>query len=276
MSDLEHYCQKWSLEYLEKIAETHSSFVYKVRMQDGRLAVLKILNEQGREYECRGADMLRWYDGQGAVRLYESDAGASLMWYAGSGEIGNYSLKKCHPSETLAGRDERVTHVICYIVKELHKKRKSKPPELVDLKTHFQDLYVEREISDDPLIHQAAEMADYLLETTEQNIPLHGDIHHHNIVRGQRKCLAIDPQGLFGDPCYDFANLYGNPHGFEKESLCTDRVNMIADIVSERMGYDRQRLLQFGFVHNVIASIWKGGHNQEHKYAVAKVIKEQL
>lgn len=269
MSDLAYYCQKWSLDSLEQIAATHSSYVYKVCMSDGSFAVLKILNEKGQEFEAGGAGLLEWYGGKGAARLYAYDEKAVLLEYVDGGEVAEL---------VLLDEDEQSTRVICTVVKQLHQKREGTWPKLIPLKTWFQDLYVREEQSDDVLVAEAVEMADHLFETTVYEIPLHGDIHHHNIMKSERGWLAIDPQALLGDPCYDAANLYGNPEGFEEECLSEKRIHMIADIASEVLGYDRTRLLQFGFVHNVISTVWSGGagKNEEQRRAVACLIKKHF
>ncbi len=108
---LTEYYQKWSLQPVECIAETHSSIIHKVKMQDGGLAVLKVLNEEGRIYEGRGASVLEYYNGCGAVEVYKFDDGASLLEYADGQEL---------TSLVVNGRDEQATHIICDVVAQLH------------------------------------------------------------------------------------------------------------------------------------------------------------
>lgn len=55
-------------------------------------------------------------------------------------------------------------------------------------------------------------LLDKLLAGTARTVPLHGDLHHYNILRrGQDKFVAIDPKGLIGDPAYEVIAFLRNP-----------------------------------------------------------------
>ena len=40
---------------------------------------------------------------------------------------------------------------------------------------------------------------------------MHGDFHHHNLLRSQRGWLAIDPKPMLGEPEYDVPPFLWNP-----------------------------------------------------------------
>jgi streptomycin 6-kinase len=40
---------------------------------------------------------------------------------------------------------------------------------------------------------------------------VHGDFHHHNLLRSERGWLAIDPKPMLGEPEYDVASFLWNP-----------------------------------------------------------------
>ena len=40
---------------------------------------------------------------------------------------------------------------------------------------------------------------------------VHGDLHHHNVLRSKRGWLAIDPKPMLGEPEYDVASFLWNP-----------------------------------------------------------------
>lgn len=50
-----------------------------------------------------------------------------------------------------------------------------------------------------------------LIETTDQNTPLHGDLHHENILRHGDGWMCIDAKGLIGDPANEGAAFVCNP-----------------------------------------------------------------
>lgn len=54
-------------------------------------------------------------------------------------------------------------------------------------------------------------LARRLLETQTDRVPLHGDLHHENILLSAHGWLAIDPKGLWGDPAMEAAAFLRNP-----------------------------------------------------------------
>lgn len=92
-------------------------------------------------------------------------------------------------------------------------------------------------------------MANLLLSSPHDEVVLHGDLHHGNILDfGTRGWLAIDPKGLVGERGFDYANIFTNPDLAEptrpvaiEPEIFTQRVN----IVSEIARIERQRLLMW-------------------------------
>lgn len=263
---MNEYLKRWHLSDPKKIISTHTSDVYKVKQASGAPAVLKYLNEIGRKDEAGGGVLLEWYGGKGAVNLIHADEGAHLLEYANGEELAEW---------VKGGKDKESTEIICAVVRQLHSSReKVAPKTLVPLKIWFRELFEAAETSDDETIILAAETAQTLLETTEHAIPLHGDLHHHNMMNSGRGWLAIDPKGLSGDRCYDLANFYGNPLGMHELWLDPKRVNRLTHTFVKNLGYSRERIIKFAFVHNVISSLWSGG--TEIAKDVARLVYSQL
>ncbi|MEO7220855.1 MAG: aminoglycoside phosphotransferase family protein, partial [Devosia sp.] len=94
------------------------------------------------------------------------------------------------------------------------------------------------------------------LASTGEVVPLHGDLHHDNIVGGASHWRAIDPKGLLGDPHYEVANVFRNPHGADELALRAGRINRLADTFGDRLGWDAHRVLRWAAVHSAISAIW--------------------
>lgn len=256
----------WQLSSPELIASTHTSDVYKVKQADGSIAILKALNDTGKRDEAGGAALLQYYDGNGAIHLLRSNADAHLLEFADGLEVS--ALVK-------ESKDQEATEIIADVIKDLHMPRDNQPPEsLIPLRRWFRNLFEKASQTDDQTIKEAARVADDLLKTTTTPIPLHGDLHHHNILKAKRGWLAIDPKGLIGDACYDLGNIYGNPENMPDLWQNPARLRMITNIFVQKLGYPRDRIIKFGFVHNVISTIWDGGL-PEH-LETAKLIYQQL
>jgi 5-methylthioribose kinase len=52
---------------------------------------------------------------------------------------------------------------------------------------------------------------------------VHGDFHHHNILRSARGWLAIDPKPMIAEPAYDVASFLWNPLSQPMRADVTDR-----------------------------------------------------
>lgn len=267
---MNEYLKSWNLSDSEKMMTTHTSDVYKVKQSCGQMAILKHFNKVGRVDEAAGGVLLNWYGGNGAVHLLNADEGSHLLEYASGEELADWVKK---------GKDEEATEIICDVVKQLHGARKQTNPKLlVPLRRWFRELFKAAETSDDETVRCAARIAQDLLETTEHTLPLHGDLHHHNIMKSERGWLAIDPKGLIGDPCYELANIYGNPLGMAELWLDPGRVKMLTDTFVQKLGYSRERIIKFGFVHNVVSTVWSGGSEagKEVGKDVARLVYSQL
>ncbi len=263
---MQNLFNQWNLSDSEKIVTTHTSDVYKVYQNNGELAVLKHFNSQGKVDEAEGATLLKYYEGQGAVRVLQNNEDAVLLEYADGGELADIVYD---------GQDKRATDIMCDLVKQLHAERNTPAPtSLVPLERWFRDLFNAAKTSNDPLILKAAKVARELFETTTTNIPLHGDLHHSNVLKSNRGWLAIDPKGLMGDPCYDVSNIFGNPINAGDITTVAQRQSYLADTLSDKLGYPRDRLIKFAFIHSVISTIWSGSTAQDDAERV--IIAKQL
>src|SRR5690606_36059965 len=93
--------------------------------------------------------------------------------------------------------------------------------------------------------------------------PLHGDIHHDNILHGPRGWLAIDPHGLIGDPAYDAANLFYNPLERRDLRTSTDRAQALAGVLAPAVGRPVSVVLAYGFCHACLSSVWYSEDGEE-------------
>ena len=106
---------------------------------------------------------------------------------------------------------------------------------------------------------------------------LHGDLHHDNILLGERGWLAIDPKGLMGDPAFDAANLFYNP--LERDDLCLapERIARMADVFSHSMRQDPRRLLDHAFAYGCLSAAWHcedgNSRDENRELAVASAIR---
>lgn len=219
-----------------------------VRTGDGRAAMLKLIASDD---EKPGVAALRYFAGQGAAALYESDADAELM------------QRLAGPDLTALARadDERATHILCDVLEALHAPRRTPPPEgLHDLSRRFRALERAAARADLSLRAQANlragwETAAALLAAARAPRVLHGDMHHENVLAdGDGGWRAIDPKGVWGDPGYDYANIFLNP--IAASEIAIARVAPRAAIVAARRGADPVDVLAWAEAHAMLSAAW--------------------
>jgi len=153
------------------------------------------------------------------------------------------------------------TIAICTVVASLHRPRADAPPDgLLPLRERFEALFnTDTRIwphTARDLYARASGIARKLFDKPMPSMPLHGDLHHDNIMSSDRGWLAIDPKGLLGDPTYDVANVFLNPFGATELSANPRRINGLADTFSARLGLDRKRVLGFAAAHAGLSACW--------------------
>jgi streptomycin 6-kinase len=247
---LEYYLELWRLTLLQSIENSSDiSSVYVVKTTKNDTAVLKIPKGKGIEGERLGATALKYFGTDGAVKCLKSDKHVQLLDYI-DGDMVRVLVDR--------GKDNQATQIIAGVVKKLHNPRNRKKPQLVSLRDHLKDLYLCSEKNDtDSHYKWAVHLANNLLNTVKFETVLHGDIHHENIMHSSKYgWIAIDPKGLYGDPHYDLANCFNNPIGHEDLIQNPERINIMATIFSDELGYDKKRLIQFACIHMAASSAW--------------------
>ncbi|MHB1111564.1 MAG: aminoglycoside phosphotransferase family protein, partial [Devosia sp.] len=106
---------------------------------------------------------------------------------------------------------------------------------------------------------RAVGVAHKLFDKPAAALPLHGELHHDNIISSSRGWLAIDPKGLLGDPVYEVASSFINP--MDAPKLVTDPrcIVRLADLYEARLGYNRKRMLGYAATHAALSACWDIG-----------------
>ena len=199
-------------------------------MRDGQKAMLKLVVG---EEELEGGVLMAWWDGDGAAQVLANKDGALLMERAtGSGSLSDMAR---------TGRDNEACLILCATAGRLHAPRVGPFPELTPL-THWFHALGPMAAAHGGLLSRCDAASRLLLATPRDVIPLHGDLHHGNVLDfGFRGWLAIDPKCLTGERGFDFANIFCNP-GFA-EAIEPDRFVRRFTVVTEAARLEPKRLL---------------------------------
>ncbi|MFH5249958.1 aminoglycoside phosphotransferase family protein [Burkholderia semiarida] len=196
--------------------------------------------------ERRGNALMAWWNGQGAAQVWQHDGDAIL-------------LERAQPTPTLAalsaaGHDDDTIRIACDVVARLHAHRAPQVPPVVPLHDWFYAL-LSNDVDNDALRGSAAVARQLFAEPSVDEVVLHGDIHHDNILHfGDRGWRAIDPKGLRGERTFDYANLFCNPaHDIAVDPVRFERrVVVVADAAQ----LDSRRLLQWILAWAGLSAVW--------------------
>ncbi len=249
------YMRLWNLAPDGVPIATQSSRLLPAR-REGTAVMLKVVKPSSDERNA--AALLRHFDGHGAVRLYEAQANAVLLERVEGGR----SLERM----AITGGDMQAADILADTVGKLHVVRAGRPPDgLIPLQQRFASLFDREDAV--PILAHCARVARELTDIQRDVAPLHGDLHHCNVLDGgARGWLAIDPKGLIGERTYEIANLLGNPWPHGEIVHNPARMRALAELYSFKLGLDIDRILAFAFAHAGLAASWDFDEGMDPTY----------
>ncbi|MGB8214314.1 MAG: aminoglycoside phosphotransferase family protein [Anaerolineales bacterium] len=232
--------------------ELSVNYVCAATRKDGTPAVLKI-GVPNRELTSE-INTLRLYDGQGACQLLEADAGRGMLL-----------VERLQPGRMLATlpEDDEATEIAADVMKKIHRPAPQQEG-FLSLRGWFDGLKEVRPLfggGTGPFPEKSFSTAEGLIHDLfaeeRPQVLLHGDFHHFNILLSARGWLAIDPKGVAGPAEYEVGPLLINPYNvMPEESQAIRRTERRIRILSERLGFDPQRLRAWAICHSVLSSFW--------------------
>jgi streptomycin 6-kinase len=260
MKEFEPWLQRWNLTLDGEPIITQTSHLLPVQYNN-ILCMLKIALV---EEERIGGEIMAWWHGQGAAKVFLHDTNAILMKRA----IGSRSLVEM----ARKGQDDEASAIICSVISRLHAVPSKPIPEKITLlSTWFRSLKRIAEKRGD-ILKEAWLTAEHLLQKPRDLVVLHGDIHHQNILDfGIDGWLAIDPKGLLGERYFDYANIFCNPDA--ETAIKPGRLEKQARLISAIAGLDYQRLLQWIFAYAGLSAAWhlEDGSNADLALKIAEM-----
>ena len=235
-------------------------------LHDGAPAMLKIA---AHEEEVRGAALMEWWAGDGAARVLAREGEAVLLERL----TGPASLAEMARN----GQDDEATSILCDCAIRLHAPRARRSPDSLTPLPIWHRALFEAADRDDGVFARAAPVARALLAEARDQVVLHGDLHHDNLLDGgPRGWLAIDPKGLIGERGFEYANLFRNPT--VDLALAPGRMQRQAAIVATRSNIEPTRLFQWIFTYAALGAAWslQSSHDPAPGLAIAERAEAEL
>ena len=253
---------KWGLSEVQPVPNLSYNFVaFAKRGSEDVVLKISVLH---RELFSEMA-ALRWFDGTGVCKPLEIDE-----------EKGFILLERLKPGILLAelDDDDERTHIALDVMDSLEsasllasseqmQKQASALHKFIRLTDWFGELKNLRPHFNGgtgPFPKEIFERVEsFLLELfADEDIRLiHGDFHHFNILSSERGWLAIDPKGVIGQAGYEIGPLMINPWGrlMDGDRLKVQTLRRV-DIIHERLGWERERIIQWSLAHAVLSAWW--------------------
>lgn len=268
--------RRWSVTVLPPFENLSFNYVAPAIRADGQALIFKagVPNpELHTEIEA-----LRLYNGRGCAQLLVADADQGVLL-----------LERLDPGAMLAtlNDDEQATSIAARVMRQLWR---PPPPEhsfptvgkwaagLGRLRARFDGGTGPLPVA---LVERAEALFAELLSSMAEPVVLHGDLHHFNILSAERQpWLAIDPKGVVGEPAYEVGALLRNPWPYLLDMPQPGRIlARRVDQLAEELGFDRERLVGWGFAQAVLSACWSledGSDDWEYAINCARLLAASL
>jgi streptomycin 6-kinase len=251
-----HCAAEWELTPGKPFEDSHVSLAVPVTTPDGEEAVLKV-DFPDVETECADAALQVW-DGDGAVRLFESDH-----------ERRSLLIERCRPGTPLTSSSaDEALDVMTDVLPRLWR------PVTAPFRTLAEEcrrwatsVAHHARAGDSPLPAAHLDLALRLLSdlpaTQGEQVLVHQDLHGGNVLRAERQpWLAIDPKPLTGEREFALSPVVRSFElGHSREALQHRLDRLTADL-----GVDRHRTVCWTFAHTVSWNVTGG--RPEHLAAI--------
>ena len=220
---------------------------------------------------------LRLFNGEGACRVIDADE-----------ERGCLLLERLNPGVMLSTMedDEQATHVSAEVMQKVWRPA----PEdsiFLQLSDWFDGLNRLRETFNggtgplnEKLVDRVERSVKDFFAENHKPVLMHGDFHHFNILSSERGWLVIDPKGVIGPAGYEVGPFLINPWG-EISNEVNQRQMIVRriDILHEHLGFERERIREWGLAHAVLSAWWHIEDNtsgEEYSMNFAEMIADLL
>jgi streptomycin 6-kinase len=238
---------EWGLELGPRIEAGRYSFV----AQAGD-AILKVAPAEDDMVATQPEALRRWA-GDGAVRLLRHDPlrHAMLLERATPGD----DASTVDPATALRAAVSVASRIWTPV------KRGETFPWIGDRVPRWLD-----EAGDHELVRLARERFR-TLALGDDDVLLHGDFHHHNIIRRGAEWVAIDPQPISGEREFDVPTLFWNPIGARMPTRESIEVVIAAFTAT---GLDPERMRAWGMIRGAFQGfpLGPGEREEEHPQRV--------
>lgn len=233
---VEEISREWNLSDLKPIDNLSFNYVLS-GYQNNKPIILKLsfaAKDLTNEVEA-----LKAFAGFGAATILAQKDNALLLEQA----LPGTSLKSYLSDNKIA--------ITCSVMDKLHRATLPKVHNFPNIRDQLKVLDKEWDLPK-AYLQKARVLRDQLLQSTEPQILLHGDLHDENILQNGEQWVVIDPKGVIGYPINEVWAFITN---IEKDT----------EFAANYFGFKLQEVRSWYFVQLILAICWNLGDGIENK-----------
>lgn len=239
--------KEWEFELIQVMPELSYSFVALVKCQN-KSAIIKIAHSEqslARESLCLSS----FQKDSPAIFNFDEKENAILMEYIYPGKPLKNLVK--------AGQDDQATKIICDVICKLRLQTIPNQHPFKHLSELASDLTILKGNFDEKLLNKAICLFQELTADRSNDIMLHGDLHHDNILSSDHNWKIIDPHGYIGEPTAEVGAMIRNPYNcFPTDKPLRKILERRLSILRDELPYDFERIKAWCYCISVLSVAW--------------------
>lgn len=251
--------QQWNFHFIKPLDDLSYNFVALVELNtNGEIVILKTAPTTGSLIpEARWLQCFH----RATPRVFNLD------------EVQNaFIMERLTPGETLKSLvklgDEAATRILCEAILALHSEDPKPLTTAVALSSasfsykHITELSESLSFLKGHVPHKMISKAQTLFHDLsfdrKNDVLLHGDLHHDNILKSGTTWKVIDPHGYIGDPAAEGSPLMYNPlNSFPNDQKTIQQLtDRRLKIFYEMLPFDPQRIKAWSFCWTLLSAAW--------------------
>lgn len=251
---VKQYEYQWKLRCFSPFPLSYN-YVVPAKRNSKEDVVLKISFPQNHEFELE-VKALKFFDGIGAIKVLQEDM-----------KKGVVLLERAQPGLRIRdiSADEEQISIVCEILRKLHRPIPKIFPTIFPTLSDWADVFKRYRIkfpnNSGPIPSLMSDRAEEIFlqfpKEKKEHVLLHGDLHNDNVLFSKRGWLIIDPKGVIGEKEFELAVFLRNPYedlpkNSNYKKIETERIIKF----SERLGFDKRRILDWIFASAIISLLW--------------------
>jgi streptomycin 6-kinase len=250
LRDIETYADKWTLTTFQFIPSYSVNLIFKCYSENFGSVVLKIGNPTSREAFTE-FNTLNQYNGRRFCRVFDADLENGVI------------LEECvHPGNPLREESslENRLSIFCSLYNGLHiaPDKAEIYPNYTEWVGRITDYMSKRQDCKELYLYmkKANEICLSVSNMYSQQMLLHGDFHHDNILGNDGEYIIIDPKGVIGDPVFDVPRFILNEFDDEITPELYKKINDIIGILEINLNIPNDILRQCLYVETAMGICW--------------------